>query len=92
MPWNYRVIHRKHANDEDTYAIHEVYYNDYGEITLWSQDGIEPAGLTLEELRADIDMQRAALTKPILEWKELEAQAQKDKEGNHDTATTRPID
>lgn len=80
MSWNYRVIHRKHANDEDTYAIHEVYYNEYGEITLWSQDGISPMGGTLEELRTDIYMQRAALTKPILEWDELEAQAQKNKE------------
>lgn len=92
MSWNYRVIHRKCRGDEDVYTIHEVFYDDGGKIKLWSQDGVSPMGGTLEELRADIYMQRAALTKPILEWEKLEAQAQKDKEGNHDAATTRPID
>lgn len=43
MTWNYRVI-----ENEGMFHIHEVYYNDKGEITAISEDPIAPAGETLE--------------------------------------------
>jgi len=36
MSWNYRVIFRQHEEDY-VLQVHEVYYDDDGKITLWSE-------------------------------------------------------
>lgn len=66
MSWNYRVIARPTPQNEWTFGIHEVYYNELGEPDMWSEDPIAPFGETLGELRDDIIYQLAAFTRTAL--------------------------
>ncbi len=66
MTWNYRVI-----EDKEVFRIHEVYYNDAGEITAISEDPIVPQGETLEELKDDLEYYSAALKCPVLKKDEI---------------------
>lgn len=61
MIWNYRVIEH-----DRFFAIHEVYYNDKGDITAISEDPMEPSGQTLEELKGDLEYFLQVLNKPVL--------------------------
>ena len=66
--WNYRVI-RKAApqSGEVTYQIHEVYYREDGSIDCWTQQPVEPLGVTESQLRNDIHAFLAAFRQPVLE-------------------------
>jgi hypothetical protein len=66
MTWNYRVI-----ENESMFHIHEVYYNDKGEIIAISEDPIAPAGETLEELKGDLKYYQQAVKRPILKKEEI---------------------
>jgi hypothetical protein len=66
MPWNYRVIENK-----GMFHIHEVYYNDKGEIIAISEDPIAPAGETLEELKGDLKYCQQAVKRPVLKKEEM---------------------
>ena len=66
MTWDYRVI-----EDKENFRIHEVYYNDAGEITAISEDSIAPEGETLEELKDDLKYYFAALKRPVLKKDEI---------------------
>lgn len=70
MNWNYRVI-RTRTSFGDLYQVHEVCYADNGDITAWTENSINPAGETLEELKKDIYRQLAALEKPVLDYDDL---------------------
>lgn len=61
MIWNYRVIEH-----DKFFAIHEVYYNDKGDIAAISEDPIEPSGQTLKELKGDLEYFLQALNRPVL--------------------------
>lgn len=39
----YRLVHRRHSDGSDSYAIHEVYYDKQGKIIVWSHT---PATIT----------------------------------------------
>jgi hypothetical protein len=67
MTWNYRVVESK-----GVFQIHEVYYNDKGEITAMSEDPIAPAGETVEELKNSLKYYRQAVKRPILKREEIE--------------------
>ena len=71
MSWNYRVI-KKIIGSEESFQIHEVYYNDDGTIKAWTENSIIPTGETLEELKKDFLMQLRGLDEPILDYDELE--------------------
>jgi len=76
MTWNYRVIKKVYKGtdyEEDSYSIHEVYYNKDGSISSWSIDPISIHGTTPEELKDDYEKYGEAFNKPILNWDELEA-------------------
>lgn len=66
MIWNYRVIEH-----DRFFAIHEVYYNDKGEITAISEDSVEPSGHTLKELKGDLEYFLQALNRPVLKKNEI---------------------
>ncbi len=66
MTWDYRVI-----EDKENFRIHEVYYNDAGEIAAISEDSIAPEGETLEELKDDLKYYFAALKRPVLKKDEI---------------------
>ncbi len=66
-PWNYRVIHKYHEEDEThTYHIHEVFYDENGSIEMWTESAVKPFGETPSELREDIRYFIKAFQKPIL--------------------------
>ena len=61
MSWNYRVVKK----GETWLRIHEVYYDDDGNIELWSRV-THPEGETITDLMEDLDHMRDALYEPIL--------------------------
>lgn len=65
--WNYRVLRtRDDQTDTDSYEIHEVYYGDDGRIQAWTANPVGPYGISLEELRTDIEYVMEATRKPVL--------------------------
>ena len=66
MSWDYRVIEH-----EGLFTIHEVHYNDKGDVTSISQDPMGPSGDTLEELKDDMEYFLEALDMPVLKKKEI---------------------
>lgn len=66
--WNYRII-RKDNGLGFVYQIHEVYYDEGGKITTWSEEPVAPMGETVRELDEDVRMQREAFEKPHLRLK-----------------------
>lgn len=66
MTWNHRVIKRVYDHGEIYYNIHEVYYDDDGNIVSWTVDPTAPTGEDSEILRAELERYILALSKPIL--------------------------
>lgn len=71
MSWNYRVVESK-TDKETYYSIRGVYYNDKGEADGWGRKPQYPIGETLEDLKKEVKHFQEALSKPILNEKELE--------------------
>lgn len=74
--WNYRIIKRR-VLEEDSYHIHEVYYDDEGVPDACTMDASSPFGETLEELKNDLNYMMNALNKPIIEYSYFEDLANK---------------
>ena len=73
MKWNYRVIrYRAEGDYTECYAIHEVYYDEYGEPWNLTANAVCPVGETMEELREDLKHYMTALAYPILEMEDFE--------------------
>lgn len=69
MSWNYRVI-RKNNSGMISFEIHEVYYDENGKPSAWSENAMAPYGEeTVSELLEDYKMMGAALSKPVFEVK-----------------------
>jgi hypothetical protein len=66
MFWNYRVLEH-----DKMFYIHEVYYNDNGDITAISEDPMHPHGETPEELKNDLEYFCQAFKRPILKEEEI---------------------
>lgn len=70
--WNYRVIRKRCPNtEESTYQIHEVYYRDDGSIDCWTQEPVEPLGVSEAQLRNDVHAFLSAFRLPVLEQRYL---------------------
>lgn len=82
MTWNYRIIKKAdpEAGPEGAgYYIHEVYYNNSGEICGLAQPPSFPFGETLEELLHDLEiMLEDAKNKPILEHDKIKFASRDD--------------
>lgn len=79
MSWNYRVLHRlvpvpEHMraavgrDHDETFAVHEVYYDEQGEPMSCSANPDPIMAESLRELQEVKMMMVAALRKPVLEW------------------------
>lgn len=65
--WNYRVIYVEDEEDgEDNYAIHQVFYNDLGQIKGWTNKPVACFGEEIAELRSDLHRHHNALQRPVL--------------------------
>ena len=72
MTWSYRVIRHLTgvADDPEYYSIHEVYYDEYGKVRLWSDDFLA-VGSTMEELSEDLAKMQKALVEPVLDEEDM---------------------
>ena len=75
MSWNHRVVRRSytHADGyvEDTYQIHEAYYDVEPKLLL-TISGVSAIGNTVQELREDLERMLKALDKPVLDYETRE--------------------
>lgn len=70
--WNYRVIRKTCPTSGDsTYQIHEVYYRPDGGIDCWTQEPVEPLGVSEAQLRNDVHAFLSAFRLPVLEQRYL---------------------
>lgn len=66
--WNYRVIKKNcRRTQEETYQIHEIYYNTDGSVDCWNETPVEPLGISEPGLRNDIRSFLGAFRLPVLE-------------------------
>jgi hypothetical protein len=65
--WNYRVVAK-----DDQFAIHEVFYDDAGDVAGCTEDPVFPHGETVEELRDAITRYGEAIDKPPLLFTDIE--------------------
>ena len=66
--WAYRII----RSESGTVGIHEVYFDIEGKPSSCSEERMAPTGDSIEELTKDMELMQLALTKPVLEMKDLD--------------------
>ena len=79
--WNYRVVEKDVTYKIDcsemeyenvSYSIHEIYYDEEGNITMWSAESIAGYGeACVKDLKADLEYMLEACSKPILKESDL---------------------
>ena len=67
--WNYRIVHKR-CGDEDSFQIHEAYYDD-DKLVAVTENAVAAFGETHEELKADLEYMMKALGEPVLEEGDL---------------------
>lgn len=67
MTWNYRVFKFTDRSETSSFEIREVYYDEEGKPTGYTDGESAPLGMTLDELRSDLGWMLQALDKPVLE-------------------------
>lgn len=71
MTWNYRLVRSTITWDNvdyTVYGIHEVYYDENGNIESWTENEVTMGSYeTPEEVKQSMELIRKALTKPLLE-------------------------
>ena len=81
MSWNYRCIRDDVTADRphDVYGIHECYYDDDGNIDMWTTDPVTLGHCeSTSEIVGMLGDCRAALCKPVLLLSELSNQFKGD--------------
>lgn len=63
MSWNYRVVKK-----EQSYAIHEAYYDELGRVHSLSMEPICPSGETIEELDKHLKLLTEALQREPIDF------------------------
>lgn len=66
MSWNHRVLKHVDVEGNETFMIHEVYYDHDGKPCMYTMNGVTPYGETLIELREEIKHFMSAFEKPVL--------------------------
>ena len=65
--WNHRVIKKVYRpSGEESYGVHEVFYNDDGSIYSYTVNPVDAACETLDDLREYIQWMLNCLDKPVL--------------------------
>lgn len=72
MSWNYRVMRRVFGGEE-SFSIHEVYYNEDGSLRNWTTEPQAVSVETLDDLRRLLEWMAEALDKPVLDWHDSKA-------------------
>lgn len=64
--WNYRLTVRC-LDDEEVWEVREIFYDDAGQVTAWSQDPVAPAGLSWYECEEEIAHMAAVTSSPVFD-------------------------
>jgi hypothetical protein len=72
MSWNHRVVREKVEFEHEPeptyiYRIHEVYYNEAGDIDGFTDQHIDLSNYSVSSLKEDLVMLQKAFNYPILE-------------------------
>lgn len=68
MKWNYRLLKTKDG-DDDFYQIHEVYYNDKGEVDGWTAKGATVGGHSKAEVKWTLMEMLSSLERDVIKDK-----------------------
>lgn len=71
MFWNYRVIQTTYPSGEVDFGVYEVYYDNEGRITAYTEDPVPAVCETIEELRQDLQRMLECLDNPVLVASEI---------------------
>jgi ribosomal protein S3 len=70
MTWNYRII--KHGSAKHNhFAIHEVFYDDKGKITNWTERPIDIIGESKADIKRILKQMTLDIETPILSETDL---------------------
>ncbi|HUY52958.1 MAG TPA: hypothetical protein VMV24_00050 [Candidatus Dormibacteraeota bacterium] len=70
MTWNYRII--KHDTEKRNYfAIHEVFYDNKGKITSWTENPIDIVGESKTDIKSILKQMVVDIETPTLKESEL---------------------
>ena len=64
--WNHRVVKEVLENGDEWFTVREVFYNDDGSIYAYTEDAVDIAGASIDELRNYLQWCLNCLDKPIL--------------------------
>lgn len=70
--WNYRVLMRQDPTEGETYEVHEVYYDEDGEISTWTERPTKVGEGSAECLKKTLEHMINALDKPVLREVQLD--------------------
>lgn len=73
MTWNYRIVKQAKIEGEETYGIHEVYYNDDGSIQGITMEPVAIISESEQGLKEVIGMMHEAFNKKVLAIGDLNA-------------------
>jgi hypothetical protein len=82
MYWDYRII--KHDTEKSGHlAVHEVYYDDKGNVEAWTEDPVDLIGSNKTEIVTDVEYIVSDIKQPILNESELLQKLQNRKQKKH---------
>jgi hypothetical protein len=70
MTWNYRII-KLDQTKRGYFAVHEVFYNDKGKITNWTEHPIDITGESKVEIKRILKQMTLDVETPVLIESEL---------------------
>lgn len=66
MSWNYRVMKRKNESGDYDFGVHEVYYDENGNVISWTEKSIIPVCPSEEGLAHELSLMLDALKQETL--------------------------
>lgn len=72
MTWNYRIMKKKNSEGSFDFGIYEVYYDENGKVSSWTQESMTPVCSSSDDLEYEIKVMMEAFKKETLEFKEEE--------------------
>jgi hypothetical protein len=67
MTWNYRVMKRKNDAGIYDFGIHEVYYDEHGNINSWTENPLTPTCSSEEDLQYELTKMMEAFKQEALQ-------------------------
>lgn len=68
MTWNYRIMKRKNSEGTFEYGIYEVYYDENGKVSSWTQESLTPVCSSSNDLEYEMKFMMEAFKNDTLEY------------------------